>query len=329
MKKSILFLFGLGVLLTSCETEGDKPVVDPVTPAPVDNAKFGVNPTNQAELDEIAGLFKYAKAGEISKIKDKLEPNSVADLEKWDAEYAQIKDLTTEAAEGVAGFMQRGSKKMPLNAKGVETAQLIAKGLIGAFQLNGFNKAAMEGIMKATDAKGRREALNKAVTYLLGGLDFSKTGDDYKAMNNSFGKYMVKYPEMKKGIEDAAKSAFANANDKAKYSAAMVELNKWATRVVAFRAVHYLAGYGGKIKEQGGWTADNVHELSEGLGFAYSLAFAYNYAKHTPYFTIDEAREFTDVDLYTERKDTSGQSKLDLSSEKIAKMFGFKVADAL
>ncbi len=113
----------------------------------------------------------------------------MADLEKWDAEYDQIKDLTNEAAEGVAGFMQRGSKKMPLNKKGVETAQLIAKGLIGAFQLNGFNKSAMEGV-GAKDVKGRREALNKAVTYLLGGLDFSKTKDDYKKMNNSFGKYM-------------------------------------------------------------------------------------------------------------------------------------------
>ncbi len=107
------------------------------------------------------------------------------------------------------------------------------------------------------------------------------------------------------------------------------DLNKWATKVVAFRAVHYLAGYGGKIKQDGGWTADNVHELSEGLGFAYSLAFAYDYSKHAPFFTIAEAREFTDVDLYTERKDKSGNSKLDKSSEKIAKMFGFKVADAL
>ncbi len=316
MKKSILFLLGLSLLtIVSCSKDDEKP--------PVIKTEFGKNPTNKADVDKIAGFFKHAKAGALNNIKAELEPSSIADLEAWDAEYAKIKDLKTEAKQGVAGKLG----KRILNAKGVETEQLIAKGLIGAFQLNGFNKASMEGV-RAKDAKTRKEALNKAVAYLLGGLDLTKTKDDYKKMNNSFGKYMVGYPKKQIAIFTAINDAYVNADNAAKYNKALAELNKWATNVVAFRAVHYLAGYGGKIKEKGGFTGDNVHELSEGLGFAYSLAFAYNYDKHTPYFTLKEAQEFTNVDLWVEKDDKSGNSKLDLSSEKIASMFGFKVADA-
>ncbi len=315
MKKSILFLFVISLLVVSCNKDDDEQPKKMV---------FGENPTNQATVDQIAKIFKNAKAGGIATIKGNLNPQSVSDLTAWDAEYATIKDITTEAEKGKAGKLG----KRTLNAKGVETSQLIAKGLIGAFQLNGFNMASMEGI-RAKDAKGRREALNKAVAYLLGGLDLTKTKDDFKKENNSFGKYMSAYPEKKAKIYAAIKMAFDKADDKAAYSGAMVELNKWVTNVVAFRAVHYIGGYGHKIKEEGGFTGENVHELSEGLGFAYSLAFAYNMATHRPYFSLEEAREFTNVDLWVEKDDNSGESKLDLSAEKIATMFGFKVADAI
>ncbi len=315
MKKSILFLFVVSLLVASCTKKDDEEPKKMV---------FGENPTNQAAVDQIAKIFENAKAGGIATIKANLDPRSIADLTAWDAEYASIKDITTEAEKGKAGKLG----KRTLNAKGVETSQLIAKGLIGAFQLNGFNKASMEGVM-AKDTKGRREALNKAVAYLLGGLDLTKTKDDFKKANNSFGKYMSSYPEKKEKIYAAIKMAFDKADDKGAYNGAMMELNKWVTNVVAFRAVHYIGGYGHKIKEEGGFTGENVHELSEGLGFAYSLAFAYNGAKHGYYFSLEEAREFTNVDLWVEKDDKSGKSKLDLSAEKIATMFGFKVADAI
>ncbi len=316
MRKVILLLVGLSLFAVSCsDDDPQKPEEKPV---------FGVNPTNKAAVDKIVKVFENAKAGGIATIKSELAPNSVADLTAWDAEYAKIKDITIEAMQGKAGKLG----KRILNAKGIETAQLIAKGLIGAFQLNGFNAASMEGVM-ATDAKTRREALNKAVAYLLGGLDLTKTKDDFKKANNSFGKYMASYPEKQAKIYAAIKMAFDKADDKAAYNGALMELNKWVTNVVAFRAVHYIGGYGHKIKEEGGFTGENIHELSEGLGFAYSLAFAYNGAKHGYYLPMEEAKAFTTVNLWEEAKDKSGNSFLDKSAEKIATMFGFKVADAI
>ncbi len=316
MKRVFLFLMGLSLLAVSCDNDDKNPDVKKTFVLPA--------PTNKADVDAIVKVFENAKAGSIDKIKAELAKNSVADLEKWEKEYEAIKDLKTGASKGVAGKMG----KRTVNAQAVETEQLIAKGLIGAFQLNGFNKVSMEGV-GAKDAKARKEALNKAVAYLLGGLELNKTKEDFKNMNNSFGKYMVGYAEMKDGVYKAIEDAFNNADDAKKYGDAMLDLNKWATKVVAFRAVHYLAGYGGKIKQDGGFEGENIHELSEGLGFAYSLAFAYNHAKYSTYFTIEEAREFTVVDLWEEKDDKSGNSKLDKSAEKIAKMFGFKVADAL
>ncbi len=318
MKKVILLLMGLSLLAAVSCSDDDDPQ------KPEEKAVFGKNPTNKADVDAIVKVFENAKAGGIATIKAHLAENSVADLTAWDAEYAKIKDLTTEAKAGKAGKLG----KRILNAKGIETAQLIAKGLIGAFQLTGFNKTLMEGVM-TTDVKKRREALNKAVAYLLGGLDLTKTKDDFKKANNSFGKYMATYPEKQAKIYAAIKMAFDKADDKAAYNGALMELNKWVTNVVAFRAVHYIGGYGHKIKEEGGFTGENIHELSEGLGFAYSLAFAYNGAKHGYYLPMEEAKAFTVVNLWEEAKDKSGNSFLDKSAEKIATMFGFEVADAI
>ncbi len=310
MKKSILFLLAFSLLAVSCKKDDND---TPPTPRVI-------------TLNDIIKEFKFLEKAGVNP-----EVNTVAkkDLEAWVVELNKINKVTTTATEGKAGKLG----KRFVNTKGVETVQLIKKGLIGALQLNGFNNASMAGV-RAKDGQGRKAALNRAVAYLLGDYKGKKKSkDDFKKEGNAFGKYMVsvakseRFKDIDKKIYEAIERAEKSTNDPKKFGAALVQLNEHVTTVVAFRAVHYLAGYGEKVRND--FNGENVHELSEGLGFAYSLQFAYNYyGGHKPYLTAKEAKAFTTVDLWKEAKDKSGNSFLDKGAEKIANLFRFTVADA-
>ncbi len=310
MKKSILFLLAFSLLAVSCKK--DEPDTPPVA--------------KTVTLDDIIKEFKFLNDAGVN---PEVDPTAKKDLEAWVVELNKINKVTTKATEGKAGKLG----KRVVNAKGVETVQLIKKGLIGALQLNGFNNSSMAGV-RAADAKARKAALDRAASYLLGNYKGKKKSkDDFKKEGNAFGKYMMsvtkseRFKGIDKNIYDAIERAEKSANNPKEFSAALVQLNEYVTTVVAFRAVHYLAGYGGKIRED--FNGENIHELSEGLGFAYSLQFAYNfYGGHKPYLTAKEAKAFTTVDLWKEAKDKSGNSFLDKGAEKIANLFRFTVADA-
>lgn len=312
MKRAILFLFGLSLMAVSCSDDDDN------------NPKGTPNPDYKAvTLDEIVKDFKFIDgvgAKDVSKA-------AMADFEAWVKELNEVTKYNDVAKEGKAGKLG----KRYINAKGVETIQLIKKGLIGALQLNNFNNALMSGI-QGKDAAARKKAVDMGVKYLLGS-DKPKTKDEFKAEGNAFGKYMMsvaastKYKDIDKHIYKAIEMAYANVDNKEKYGEYLLDLNKHVVTVVAFRGVHYLAGYGGKIREKDGFTGENVHELSEGLGFAYSLQFAYK-PRGQFYLSPEEAKKFANVNLWEEAKDKSGNSFLDKESERIAEMFGFTVADA-
>ncbi len=311
MKKSILFLLGLSLLtIVSCsKDEKDIPTVKENT-----------------TLEKVVKEFKFL--GEDAKL-DNVAESAKADLNAWVMEYNAIP--TTPAKDGKAGKLG----KRYVNAKGVETIQLLKKGLIGALQLNGFNTALMAGV-QAKDATLRKSSVDKAVKYILGNYDPAKpkSKDDFKAEGNAFGKYMMsvagstKFKGIDKLIYKAIKDAKDNAENPGKYNMAVMMLNKYVTTVVAFRGVHYMAGYGEKIRQN--FDGESVHELSEGLGFAYSLQFAYTGSHKPPFFQLTpaQAKKFADVNLWDEAKDKSGNSFLDQQSKKIAKMFEFTVADA-
>ncbi len=309
MKKSILLLFVFSLLAVSCSKNNSD---TPPTPKVV-------------TLNDIIKEFTFLEKAGVNP-----EVNTAAkkDLEAWVVELNRINKVKTKATEGKAGKLG----KRVVNAKGVETVQLIKKGLIGALQLNGFNNASMEGV-RAKDGQGRKAALNRAVAYILGDGK-KKSRDQFSKEGNAFGKYMMsvaksaRFKDIDKDIYAAIERAEKNTNNPKEFGAALVQLNDYVTTVVAFRGVHYLAGYGAKVRED--FNGENVHELSEGLGFAYSLQFAYNLygEKNKYYLTAKEAKAFTTVDLWKEAKDKSGNSFLDKGAEKIAKLFRFTVADA-
>ncbi len=315
MKRVILFLMGLSLMAVSCDNDDPK---TPDTPKkPVLNPDYKV-----VTLDDIVKEFKFIEGVSVADVAE----GAVGDLNSWVKELNEITKYNATAEKGKAGKLG----KRYVNAKGVETVQLIKKGLIGALQLNKFNKSLMSGI-RAKDADTRKKAIDMAVKYLLGTAK-PKTKDEFKKEGNAFGKYMMsvststKYKGIDKMIYEAIERAYASTENPKVYMGALMELNEYVTTVVAFRGVHYLAGYGEKIRKN--FEGESVHELSEGLGFAYSLRFAYNEYKYKYYLTPEEAKKFADVNLWDEAADKSGNSFLDKESERIAKMFGFTVADA-
>ncbi len=320
MKRVFLFLMGLSLLAVSCKDDKDpeNPVVGKKNP------DYKV-----VKLDDIVAGFKFIEGVKVADV----DAKAMADLNAWVKELNEITMYLNNAEEGKAGFLPDKDKKRFLNAKGVETEQLIKKGLIGALQLSQFNKASMGAIM-TKEAKVRKQGLATAVKYILGNATEKTTKDDYKKAGNAFGKYMMstagstKYKDIHKEIFATIEKAEKNADNPAEFNKAMMELNKKVTTVVAFRAVHYLAGYAEKIRKE--FTGNATHELSEGLGFAYSLQFAYTGTHKSPFYYLNatEAKAIADVDLWKEAKDKSGNSFLDKEAKRIAEMFGFTVTDA-
>ncbi len=301
MKKSILFLFALSLMVVSCKKDKKD------------------EPKQTVTLESIVKEFKFidgVSTADVSK-------SALADMNAWVDELNAI-SKDAKAERGKAGKLG----KRYVNTRGVETVQLIKKGLIGALQLNQFKSALAAGAMGARTAEARKAAVDKAVKYLLGTKEL-KTRDEYKKDGNAFGKYMIsvagseKYKDIDKQIVEAIETAYANVENPKVYGQALLQLNNYVVRVVAFRAVHYMAKYTPKIREN--FDGESVHELSEGLGFAYSLQFTYNIANHQPFVSAEDAKKITEVNLWSEE----GKKFVEEQAAEIAKKVGFTVEDAI
>ncbi len=249
----------------------------------------------------------------------------------FEAMVAELNEVTKYDDVAVKGQTGKLGKRY-VNAKGVETVQVIKKGLIGGLQLNKFNEAAMK-VMQAQDGAARKAVLDNMVKYLLGDLT-PKTKKEYADAGNAFGKYMVatgstsgKFKDIDKQIYAAFDKAYANVDNKEVFNATLFEITGLVSKVVAVRGVYYISGYLSEIRKE--FEGEAVHELSEGLGFIYSLQFAFNHKTMGFYLSADEAQKFATINLWDEAADKSGNSFLDQEAKKIAGMFGFEVADAL
>ncbi len=315
MKKLLLGVAALAILAVGCSDDKEE------EPTPV--KKRTENPNYEATtLDKIVKEFKFIDG--VSE--NDVAPTAKTDLEDLVVELNKVNKYDDVAVKGETGKLG----KRYVSAKGVETVQVIKKGLIGALQLHKANLSLMAGV-QAQDADGRKAALDMAVKYLLGQRE-PQTKDEFKANGNAFGKYMMsvakseKYKDIDQFVYTTVEEAYANVDNKPVYMQTLLQLNGYVNTIVAFRTVHYLAEYGEKIRDD--FNGENVHELSEGLGFAYALAFSYNKTTHQPYLSLDKAREVIGVNLWDEAKDNSGNSLLDKTAQEIADMFDFTVEDA-
>lgn len=259
-----------------------------------------------------------------------IKPNVARAVKENLASFIEhMKDSVDQTAvRGKAGLLEG---RYMLDANGIDLSQFVSHGLMGAFQLNGFTVAFVEAVMGARTKKARKDALDKGVTYLLGDVSYLEKGKDVEGKypvydGNLFVVYMneVSVAGKYKGIADriyaALKDAYAKIEDRKGFREEMERAYRMVLKVVAFKGVYYLS-MGEKLNN--GFSAQIASEISKGLGFAYSLQFAYNMRKHEKYLNFDQAREFVGIDLWS--NDTP--QILTEKASTIAKTFGFSVSD--
>ncbi len=317
MKKTILFLFALSVFAVSCKKD------DPVKPTQdlnyISNTFKSIKIIHDNLKADAAQTPEQLLAMYNKDIKPNVAAQATADFEAWIPKIKENGNM--EATEGQAGLL--GTRFV--NANGVEVAQLVKKGFIGAFQLNGYNLSMMKAV-GAKDKAEREAALDKAVTFLLGEksyLDKEPNAEGHYPVydGNQFVHYMNKVGDMGTQIYAAIKAAYTKTEDKDAFNAALLDINTLVTKTVAMRGVHYLKH---AAALQSGYDVEEAHEISEGFGFYYSLQFAYK-GQGQFFVTAENAKAITEFNLW----DTENTpAALEAKAREIATMFGFEYDDA-
>lgn len=253
-----------------------------------------------------------------------------------------------------------------VNAQGIEYDQYFNKGLIGAFTLDQIINDYLSLVTQSTaeeraanDANESRGGDNvdttlehfwdEAYGYMYGASDDDVLDNpdprhltaDNSAVND---KFLYKYVQRVNKdadfagiggqIFDAFKMGRA-ALVASEYEVVAEQANiirELLSEVIAIRAVFYLQQ--GKVKAKDNAMVQNgeaFHDLSEGIGFVYSLQFTQNTSTGSPYFTQDEVNGFLQqlesgngFWKFTDATNTT----LDQISEAIAAKFDFTVAEA-
>ena len=259
-----------------------------------------------------------------------------ADFDSWIS--AQVNDVfpnwNTDASAGVAGKIQEagGGSLRYVSAKGIEYNQLINKGLIGALMVdqilnNYLSPAVLDAASNVADNDA--ESLNDGKNYTtmehkwdeaFGYLYGKEVDITAPTLNND--SFLNKYLSRVEGDTDFAGIAeeiynafkLGRAAIVAKdYSTRNVQaefLREKISEIVGIRAVYYLQqGKNNLPTDKGG----AFHDLSEGIGFIYSLQFTRMPNSIASYFTKSE------VDGFMETLQ-NGNGFWDLSSETLDEM---------
>ena len=253
-----------------------------------------------------------------------------------------------DAVAGTAGKIQQAGGGSPryVSAKGIEYNQVIAKGLIGGLMsdqiLNNYLSPAVldagdnisnndnDVLDGSSNYTSMEHKWDEAFGYLYG-------TDDALAPQLDADSFLNKYLSRVEGDEDFAGIAEDIYNAFKLGRAAIVAKNytirdqqaniikEKVSMVIGVRAVHYLQG--GKAG-LGSDYASAFHDLSEGLGFVYSLQFTRQPGTDSPYLSKSE------VDIFMSQL-TAGNGfwdvtteTLDEISEDIASRFNFTVDEA-
>jgi len=235
----------------------------------------------------------------------------------------------TVAVSGTAGQIADGTSTRYVNAKGIENNQVFAKGLIGALQvdqaLNNYMSKVTSDDNTTLDSNhtDMEHHFDEAYGYLM------NTEDDA-----FFSKYLTKvatnpnFTDIKTEIEQAfiiARQAIVDQKYDVRDQAIEV-LRYQVSRAVAIRTIHYLQA--GKAQIDPATMGGAFHDLSEGMGFVYSLRFLRKSDAKETYFSETEVDGLL-VDL------TSGNgfwdvtpATLDAMCNEIAAKFDFTSAEA-
>ena len=274
-----------------------------------------------------------------------------ADFDSWIS--AQVNDVfpnwNTDASAGVAGKIQEagGGSLRYVSAKGIEYNQLINKGLIGALMVdqilnNYLSPAVLDAASNVADNDA--ESLNDGKNYTtmehkwdeaFGYLYGKEVDITAPTLNND--SFLNKYLSRVEGDTDFAGIAeeiynafkLGRAAIVAKdYSTRNVQaefLREKISEIVGIRAVYYLQqGKNNLPTDKGG----AFHDLSEGIGFIYSLQFTRMPNSTASYFTKSEVDGFMGTLQNGNGFWDLSSETLDEMSATIAAKFKFTLAQA-
>ncbi|MGG7663526.1 DUF4856 domain-containing protein [Dyadobacter sp. BHUBP1] len=244
---------------------------------PFKDIKSGAVLVNGADLNASGVQLRNVTAS--SRASAEAEANRAA-LDGYFGEMAEAsKSVKVKAAKGVAGKLGN----YLVTARGIEMAQIIQKGLIGALQLDYIGNVLLD---KGLEADNKTLVSGKKYTalehnwdeafglltpnpILLEGANMSEKGA--KATEQFLGSYLWEYNrEVSSKIHTAflkGRVAIVN-NDKTELKTQATLIRTELEKAVAKAAVGYLDKW-----KKGTDDPARAHAIGEGLGFIYSLRF--------------------------------------------------------
>lgn len=282
------------------------------------------------------------------------------EFDSWIAE--QVADVYTNysvsAEAGVAGQLQEagGGSIRYINGKGVELNQIFGKGLIGGLMVdqmlnNYLGTTVLDGTsnenVQSNDEDSLEDGSNyttmehkwdEAYGYLYGAESDPSTpvyGDDGGGADSFLNKYLSRvagdsdfatigediYEAFKLGRAAIVAKDYNLRNEQAEI------IREKISEVVGVRAVYYLQAGKDLLSSD---KASAFHDLSEGLGFVYSLQFTRQPNSTEPYFTKTEVDGFLSdlLDTGNGLWETTTEDTLETISTAIAAKFSFTVEEA-
>ncbi len=265
----------------------------------------------------------------------------------------QVNDVfpfwSANASRGNAGQLQEagGGAIRYVDAKGLELNQLIMKGLIGALMLDQMlNNYLSPAVLDAGSNRTNNDAnilvdgknyttmehyWDEAFGYLYG--NESDAANPTYFVDEFLNKYVgrlnndVDFEDMPEEIYDAFKLGRAAivAKDYETRDAQAEIIKEKISEIMGIRAVYYLQQAKLFLPNDKG-TA--FHDLSEGIGFIYSLQFTRMPYSNNPYFTRAEVQTFIDTLLAGDGFWDITNTTLDEMSVEIASRFNFTINQA-
>ncbi|WP_452224302.1 DUF4856 domain-containing protein [Lacinutrix chionoecetis] len=279
--------------------------------------------------------------------------NSIkADFDIWISEQVTnvFPNWNTIATAGNAGQLQQagGGAVRYINAKGFELNQLVAKGLIGSLMMDQIlnNYLSTSVLDEGSNVENNNNGIveegksyttmehkwDEAFGYLYGAE--ADPSIPVLGADSFLNEYIdrLESDEDFAGIAQTVFDAFKlgraaiTAKDYDLRDAQAEIIKENISKIPAVRAVYYLQA--GKAKIQEGDMASAFHQLSEGLGFAYSLQFTRQPNTNMPYFTNAEVMAYVaELSQGNGFWDVSTET-LDNISAEIAARFNFTVEAA-
>lgn len=274
-----------------------------------------------------------------------------ADFDSWIA--AQVNEVfpnwNKNAAAGVPGRIQEvgGGADRWVNAKGLEYDQVIVKGLIGALMVDQMlNNYLSTSVLDADTNRADNDA-----GVLVSGKNYTSMEHKWdEAFGYLYGKeaditaptlgvdqYLNKYvnrlnndsdfAEMPREIYDAFKLGRAAivAKDYVTRDEQAQILREKISEIIGIRVVYYLQQAKLTLTSD---KAAAFHDLSEGVGFIYSLQFTRKPNSEEPYFTKVEVESYMNTLLSGNGFWDITATTLDQLSNTIAARFNFTVIQA-